>query len=193
LCRNTRTWTLRYASLGETHHVDDLAANVRRESNLELAAISARLRASDVGYVKEQAFSDYVERTWINGDFPPNLWSHYDNLGPRTTNVAEGWHSGLNSTFGVPHPSLRVFLDWLQRQQYEVQCRGIQLAAGRSPKQRRATYINLDAQLWNAKLQYSTELGKLFCYGFPSDSAWPQFRALSTHYQDRVSYLLGCK
>jgi len=96
-------------------------------------------------YVKVQAFSDYVERTWINGDFPPKLWSHYDNLGPRTTNVAEGWHSGLNSTFGVPHPSLRVFLDWLQRQQYEDQCRGIQLAAARSPKQRRATYVNLHA------------------------------------------------
>jgi len=32
----------------------------------------------------------------------------------RTTNVAEGWHNGLNSTFGVPHPLLGVFLDWLQ-------------------------------------------------------------------------------
>ena len=60
----------------------------------------------------------------------PGGRSHYDYLGPRTTNVAEGWHNGLNSSFGMPHPSLRVFLDWLQKHQYEVQCRGIQLAAG---------------------------------------------------------------
>jgi len=115
-------------------------------------------------HAKAQAFSDYVERTWINGDLPPSLWSHYDNLAPRTTNVAEGWHNGLNNTFGVPHPSLLVFLDWLQRQQYEVQCRSIQLAAGRSPKQRRVTYMNADAQLGTAKLEYSTMLGKIFCY-----------------------------
>ena len=144
-------------------------------------------------YAKAQAFSAYVDRTWINGDFPPSLWSQYDNLGPRTTNVAEGWHSGLNSTFGVPHPSLRIFLDWLQRHQYQVQCRGIQLAAGRSPKQRRTTYVNLDAQLWNAKLEYSTEVGKIFCYAFPDDSAWAYFHAVTGQYLDRVSYLLGCK
>jgi len=33
---------------------------------------------------------------------------------------AEGWHSGLNSRFGVPHPSLRLFLDWLQKCQFAV-------------------------------------------------------------------------
>jgi len=71
-------------------------------------------------YAKALNFASYVDRTWINGDFHPTLWSHYDNLGPRTTNVAEGWHNGLNSRFGMPHPSLRVFLDWLQKHQYEI-------------------------------------------------------------------------
>jgi len=84
--------------------------------------------------------------------------SHYDNLGPRTTNIAEGWHNGLNSRFGMPHPSLRVFLDWLQKTQYEVQCRGIQLAADRSPKPRKASYVNLDGRLWAAKVEYSLDL-----------------------------------
>ena len=32
------------------------------------------------------------------------------HLGPQTTNVAEGFHSGLNSRFGMFHPSLRLFL-----------------------------------------------------------------------------------
>ena len=83
---------------------------------------------------KLQSFADYVDGTWINGDFPPELWSHYSNLGPRTTNLAEGFHNGMNSRFGMPHPSLRTFLHWLQKCQFEVQCRHIQLAAGRAPK-----------------------------------------------------------
>jgi len=27
----------------------------------------------------------------------PSLWSHFDNIGPRTTNLAEVWYNGLNS------------------------------------------------------------------------------------------------
>ena len=58
---------------------------------------------------KAWALSAYVGRTWITGDFAPALWTDYDNVGPRTTNVAEGWHSSLNTHFGTPHHSLRVF------------------------------------------------------------------------------------
>jgi len=143
-------------------------------------------------YAKAVAFASYVDRTWIRGDFPPSLWSHYDNLGPRTTNVAEGWHNGLNSRFGMPHPSLRVFLNWLQKAQYETQCRGIQLAAGRSPKPRKAAYVNVDSQMWSAKLQYSVEIGKVFCGTFPHPSTWYQFYDSSVRYLNHVSHLLGC-
>ena len=69
----------------------------------------------------------YFDRTWVNGDFPPSLWTHYDNVGLKTTNIAEGWHNGLNSRFGKSHLSLHVFLDWLQKYQFEVQCRGYNL------------------------------------------------------------------
>ena len=33
--------------------------------------------------------SSHFDRTWLNGFFPPSLWSHYINLRPRTANVAE--------------------------------------------------------------------------------------------------------
>ena len=74
---------------------------------------------------KTSSFADYFDRTWISGSFPPRLWSHFSNMGTRTTNLAEGYHNSLNSRFGMPHPSLRSFLDWLQKCQFEVQCRGI--------------------------------------------------------------------
>jgi len=42
---------------------------------------------------KTAAFAAYVDATLINGSFHATLWSHFDNLGPRTTNLAEGWHN----------------------------------------------------------------------------------------------------
>ena len=146
---------------------------------------------------KTRSLSDYYERTLISGDFPPSLWSHYDNVGPRTTNVAEGWHNSLNSHFGVSHPSLRVFLHWLQKFQYSVQCRGIQLAAGRSPKARALTYVQLDNRHWSAKVNYSMEIGQIFSVfstlhpmGFCV--AMTQFRAATASYLRREAYLLDC-
>ena len=67
---------------------------------------------------KMQHFSQYFQNTWMEGSFPMTLWNHYDNTGPRTTNLAEGWHNGLNYTFGTPHPSSSTFLNWLQGVQY---------------------------------------------------------------------------
>ena len=103
---------------------------------------------------KMQAFSPYFERTWIQGSFPPTLWNHFDNLGRRTTNLGEGWHNSLNHSFGMPHPSARNFLHWLQGAQYEVQCREIQLSAGRLAKPQSAIYRDLDERVRQAKLQF---------------------------------------
>jgi len=139
---------------------------------------------------KTGTFATYVDGTWINGSFPPSLWSHFDNLGPRTTNLAEGWHNGLNTLLGVSHPSTRTFLDWLQRYQFEIQSRCLQLAAGRPPKERRPAYVQVEKNIADAKLQYGLQIGQLFCYQFPSPYAMEQLWALSCAYLDRVSYLV---
>ena len=82
-----------------------------------------------------------IWQTWISGPFPVEMWTHFEHEGSRTTNLAEGWHNSLNSRFGVPHSSMRTFLDFLSKCQFEVQCRGIQLAAGRPTKLRAPIYV----------------------------------------------------
>ena len=89
--------------------------------------------------------------------------------------MAEGFHNILNSRFGMPHQSLRTFLDWLQKCQYETQCRIIQLTAGRSAKQKSAVYERLDADIQSAKLTYGLQIGTVFASVFPGSSAWPLF------------------
>ena len=70
---------------------------------------------------KLRALAAYFGRTWITSEFQATLRIHYDHLGSRTTIHAEGFHSSLNSRFGLPHPSLRSFLNWLQHLQCDVQ------------------------------------------------------------------------
>ena len=142
--------------------------------------------------VKTRRLAEYFESTWIQGDFPPTLWTHFDNLGPRTTNVAEGFHNGMHSRFGMAHPSLRMFLDWLQKFQFEIQSRGLQLLAGRPPKQRPDVYVQLDHNLWSAKLQYGLQYGQIFC-SYPYNSSLQRFHIATDHYLCRVSYLSGCQ
>jgi len=67
-----------------------------------------------------------VDGALINGDFPPELChtvvasQQPGTVRPRTTNLAEGFHNGINSRFGMPHPSLKTFRHWLQKCQFEV-------------------------------------------------------------------------
>jgi len=49
-------------------------------------------------------------------------FSAFDHDVPHTTNLAEGFHNSLNTRFGMPHPSMRTFMNWLQKCQLETQC-----------------------------------------------------------------------
>ena len=51
-------------------------------------------------------FTDYMDRTWINGTFKPELWNVFDSNCPRTNNHLEGWHNRLNSFLGRQHPNI---------------------------------------------------------------------------------------
>jgi len=141
------------------------------------------------------AFSAYVEKTWIAGQFDPKLWTHYDNDGPRTTNHAEGWHNALNHNFGISHPSTRTFLNWLQNYQFEIQCRGIQLDAGRSAKARSEIYVKLDNDIMNAKIQLSLTLGNIFVNVSPFENinvdTWKLVDIELLRYIKRVAHLIG--
>ena len=140
---------------------------------------------------KAKTLAEYFRTTWIAGDFPPCMWSHFDHCGPRTTNLAEGFHNSLNSRFGMPHPSMRTFLDWLQKGQYETQCREMQLNAGRPPKQRVASYVKNDAEIAATKFKYSMDIGRLFAYSFPQADSWQRFYNMSLEFLARVSHLIG--
>ena len=57
---------------------------------------------STITDTKLQQLADYFGRTWVRGEFPAELWTQFDNNGPRTTNAAEGWHNSLNTHHATP-------------------------------------------------------------------------------------------
>ena len=75
---------------------------------------------------------------------------------------------------------MSVFLDWLQRYQFQVQSRSLQLASGRPARERKATYVKVDKDIVSAKLQYRMSVGSIFCYEFPHPSANVSFRDILT-------------
>ena len=93
--------------------------------------------------------------------------------------------------FGVSHPSSRTFLNWLQQFQVGVQCRGLQLLAGRSAKPRSTVYMNLTADIMSAKVDLSLKLGNIFVNIFPDTSAWQVLNVELSTYLRRVAYLCG--
>ena len=143
--------------------------------------------------MKLQAFSAYFKRTWVFGHLSPKLWCHFDNAGPRTTNLAEGWHNSLNYSFGMPHPSARTFLNWLQKCQFRVQCREIQLQAGRPAKQQSIVYRDLNKRIADAKLRFGLRSGHIFLNLILHPSMWPALEGEIECYLRHVSYLIAGK
>ena len=86
---------------------------------------------------------------------------------------------------------MATFLDWLQKCQFETQCREMQLAAGRPPKQRATSYVRNDENIAAAKLRYSVDIGRVFAYSFPSADSWQTFNGITTAYLGHVSHLIG--
>ena len=59
-----------------------------------IPAILNRIR-SDVRSDRLISLFNYIEETWLNGQFPPNSWCVYGRS-VRTNNDVEGWHRRLN-------------------------------------------------------------------------------------------------
>lgn len=104
-------------------------------------------------------FISYFESTWISGEYPPELWSHFDHCGPRTTNHAEGFHNKVAQARELQkNPPLDEFMPWLQREHSVHQIRLAQLLAGMPAKKRRRVWVQVDEEIAHAKLRFAHHL-----------------------------------
>uniref|UniRef100_A0A914WWP8 MULE transposase domain-containing protein n=1 Tax=Plectus sambesii TaxID=2011161 RepID=A0A914WWP8_9BILA len=115
----------------------------------------------------EQAFTRFVkyfQKEWIRlpkrgnnmkkSDAHILLWNHFDNALCRTTNSAEGWHSGLKSAWPGVNPKLNSYIDWLIKAHDEHVTRIVQLDADAPLKRRDPRYVKLDENIARAKHRF---------------------------------------
>lgn len=116
-----------------------------------------------------QTFHDYVQNTWLDGNFSINMWCHWNNAGPRTTNHAEGYHNRLNiADLRDMNLALSNFLHALQPLHNRDQIRTRNLMRGViAPKRRDLTYVELDNRIMDTKAAFEHATGRLLC-GFSS-------------------------
>ena len=97
-------------------------------------------------------FTDYMDRTWINGTFKPELWNVFDSNGPHTNNHLEGWHNRLNSFLGRRHPNIYQLMEFITKEQAVIDIEILQLQSGAlaPPKM----YIALECRIENLQQKY---------------------------------------
>ena len=52
-----------------------------------------------------EEFVEYLESTWLIGNFPVQMWNVYENEDCRTNNHLEEWHKQLKCLVGKSHPA----------------------------------------------------------------------------------------
>ena len=131
----------------------------------------------------------YFQRTWMSGSFSLDLWSHYDNIGPRTTNLAEGWHNFMNHSFRIPRPSMRNFLDWLQKCQFSPEA--YNLTQDDLRRRDCTSTVELDQRIASTKMHFGMRVRQLFTYTFPHPSTYDLLHQEIIAYLRHASYLIA--
>lgn len=142
--------------------------------------LAARPHASPLDSARLEQFAKYFDSFWLSNAVVKDIWGQFENDGPRTTNMVEGWHNGLHSRLTSHHPDLAEFIQFLQVIQHSSQNR-IQallldhLAVASAP--------GVEVSNRNKRLQEETALFS----GYLS-SAVPTFQDV-LNYLDRITIL----
>uniref|UniRef100_A0A914WSV9 MULE transposase domain-containing protein n=1 Tax=Plectus sambesii TaxID=2011161 RepID=A0A914WSV9_9BILA len=139
------------------------------------------------GYSRQfKNFVAYFENQWLSSDDYISHWNHWDNDLCRTTNSAEGWHSGIKATWSGARPALNMYVEWLKKKEYEHATRLVQLDdESFAVKKRVAVYAQLDERIRQAKTRF-TALQLL-----EADATAPNMVPLILRHSRHVASLLG--
>ena len=64
----------------------------------------------------KEAFLNYLESTWLYGNFPPKLWNMWKKKANLTNNNNEGYNSRINKLIAVIHPNPWILMSKLVKE-----------------------------------------------------------------------------
>ena len=92
---------------------------------------------------KDEYFLPYIEKYWINGPFPPTVWSCYNRSDDLTNNNQEGFNSKINKELKQIHPNPWILVSFIKKQIKLSEQEILKAENGLSKPKRRKTYKNL--------------------------------------------------
>ena len=121
---------------------------------------------------KEEAFRieflKYIDQYWVNGCFPPFVWSTWKRTGDWTNNNQEGYNSKMNKELKQQNPSPGILLCFLRKQIILAEHRAAEALIGdpgpRQQKKHRTKAdkrVNLKTNYEKAKTMRNVNLKKL--------------------------------
>lgn len=133
-----------------------------------------------------RGFCEYFSRQWLKNQQQVEIWNHYTNEGPRTTNAAEGYNNSLSTKFDhLVHPNFSVFLVFFREIHHEKQVRVRQLRRGTAdPVVRVPQYVENDRRIEAAKATLAAKLAT-------TQHRPIRRRRVILRYLDRVQKLIG--
>ena len=111
--------------------IDDFWLNALQDVDIDIPGVSP--------------FADYVTEFWVEGG-ERLMWSHFDTVGPRTTNHVEGWHSKLNNV-AASHPNMFKLINIIKSEQSFTEMTILQLEAGGTLRPKRRKYRQVDERI----------------------------------------------
>ncbi|XP_034316249.2 uncharacterized protein [Magallana gigas] len=139
---------------------DGVQKLVRRAASLPLVPINPvgdvwfnTLEDTEEVNVDITRFADYVTEQWIEGT-DVQFWNHFDNTGPRTNNILEGWHSKINKQLNAAHPNIYRLISLLQCIQANNEADIIQTSAGAKQRPQEVRYRRIDQRLTQLKNRF---------------------------------------
>ena len=81
---------------------------------------------------------------YYSKSFPPRMWNHFQNSGPKTNNHLEGWHYRLNRLARKAHPNLIEIIELIKNEQASTEVQMIQVAAGGQPRPKKRKAVRQD-------------------------------------------------
>ena len=115
---------------------------------------------------RTEEFVQYVESTWLRGNYSPLTWNFFASYLQKTNNVSEGYNHAFNSCRefgGVKHdPNVFLLIQIMKKELVRTQDRAMQFEIGQDPRPRKQSFAKQSQkQTQRHELMQKLSQGKL--------------------------------
>ena len=99
-------------------------------------------------------FINYIDNYWMNGCYPPQVWSTWSRSDEFTNNNQEGFNSRMNRDLKQKYPSPGILLCFLNKQIGDAEIKVTKATIGEAPPRKQFKHKDKAAKRIKLKSDY---------------------------------------